>query len=70
MPVPPAVAEYSTGLSMGQTAEQMAKSHGISREDQDKLAHRSHQLAHEAWEAGKLVDEVMTAHVPTLQRLP
>lgn len=64
MPVPPAVAEYSTGLSMGQTAEQMAKSHGISREDQDKLAHRSHQLAHEAWEAGKLVDEVMTAHVP------
>ena len=25
MPVPPAVAEYSTGLSMGQTAEQMAK---------------------------------------------
>lgn len=26
MPVPPAVAEYSTGLSMGQTAEQMAKS--------------------------------------------
>ncbi|MCH8502520.1 MAG: acetyl-CoA C-acyltransferase FadI [Aliidiomarina sp.] len=64
MPVPPAVAEYSTGLSMGQTAEQMAKSHGISREDQDKLAHRSHQLAHEAWEAGKLADEVMTAHVP------
>lgn len=32
MPVPPAVAEYSTGLSMGQTAEQMAKTHGISRD--------------------------------------
>ncbi|RUO30527.1 acetyl-CoA C-acyltransferase FadI [Aliidiomarina sanyensis] len=64
MPVPPAVAEYSTGLSMGQTAEQMAKSHGISREDQDKLAHRSHQLAHQAWEQGLLTDEVMTAHVP------
>ncbi len=41
-PVPPAVAEYSTGLSMGQTAEQMAKTHQISREEQDKLAHRSH----------------------------
>ena len=26
LPVPPAVAEYSTGLSMGDTAEQMAKS--------------------------------------------
>ncbi|WP_194757312.1 acetyl-CoA C-acyltransferase FadI [Aliidiomarina indica] len=63
MPVPPAVAEYSTGLTMGQTAEQMAKSHGISREDQDKLAHRSHQRAHEAWEKGLLSDEVMVAHV-------
>ncbi|MCH8492286.1 MAG: acetyl-CoA C-acyltransferase FadI [Idiomarina sp.] len=62
LPVPPAVAEYSTGLSMGQTAEQMAKTHNISRADQDKLAHRSHQLAHEAWEAGKLADEVMVAH--------
>ncbi len=30
MPVPPAVAEYSTGISMGQTAEQMAKTHGIT----------------------------------------
>ncbi|RUO21162.1 acetyl-CoA C-acyltransferase FadI [Aliidiomarina iranensis] len=62
LPVPPAVAEYSTGLSMGQTAEQMAKTHGISREDQDKLAHRSHQLAHEAWESGKLAEEVMVTH--------
>jgi len=38
LPVPPAVAEYSTGLSMGQTAEQMAKSHQISREAQDAFA--------------------------------
>ncbi|MCC5855939.1 MAG: acetyl-CoA C-acyltransferase FadI [Idiomarina sp.] len=62
LPVPPAVAEYSTGLSMGQTAEQMAKTHQISREDQDKLAHRSHRLAHQAWEDGLLTAEVMTAH--------
>ncbi|CAB0149566.1 3-ketoacyl-CoA thiolase [Pseudidiomarina piscicola] len=61
-PVPPAIAEYSTGLTMGDTAEQMAKSHGISRADQDALAHRSHSLAHEAWEADKLNDEVMTAY--------
>ncbi|WP_151172415.1 acetyl-CoA C-acyltransferase FadI [Pseudoalteromonas ruthenica] len=64
MPVPPAVAEYSTGLSMGQTAEQMAKSHSISRADQDALAHRSHTLASQAWAEGKLTQEVMTAHVP------
>lgn len=30
MPVPPAVAEYSTGLRMGDTAEQMAKTYGIT----------------------------------------
>ncbi|CZF80223.1 3-ketoacyl-CoA thiolase [Grimontia celer] len=60
-PVPPAVAEYSTGLSMGQTAEQMAKSHGITREEQDALAHRSHSLAAKAWADGLVRDEVMTA---------
>ena len=62
LPVPPAVAEYSTGLSMGQTAEQMAKSHGITRQAQDELAHRSHSLAAESWNAGKLDNEVMTAY--------
>lgn len=61
MPVPPAVAEYSTGLSMGQTAEQMAKSHGITRQEQDALAHRSHTLAAQAWQDGKIEGEVMTA---------
>ncbi len=63
LPVPPAVAEYSTGLSMGQTAEQMAKTHGITREAQDELAHRSHTLATKSWQEGKLADEVMAAHV-------
>jgi acetyl-CoA acetyltransferase len=70
MPVPPAVAEYSTGLRMGDTAEQMAKTYGITREQQDALAHRSHQLAAKAWAEGKLADEVMTAYIPlTANRL-
>jgi len=64
LPVPPAVAEYSTGLRMGDTAEQMAKSYGITREEQDALAHRSHQFAAQAWAEGKLQDEVMTAYAP------
>ncbi|WP_434950999.1 acetyl-CoA C-acyltransferase FadI [Shewanella sp. HL-SH4] len=64
MPVPPAVAEYSTGLSMGQTAEQMAKTYGISRADQDALAHRSHTLATQTWNSGVLQQEVMAAHIP------
>ncbi|WP_158968257.1 acetyl-CoA C-acyltransferase FadI [Paraglaciecola sp. L3A3] len=62
LPVPPAVAEYSTGLSMGQTAEQMAKTHQISRQEQDALAHRSHTLAAQSWTDGKLANEVMTAY--------
>ena len=64
LPVPPAVAEYSTGLRMGDTAEQMAKTYGISREAQDAFAHRSHQRAAQAWADGKLADEVMTAYAP------
>jgi len=62
LPVSPAVAEYSTGISMGQTAEQMAKTYQISRADQDALAHRSHTLATKSWQEGKLAGEVMTAH--------
>jgi acetyl-CoA acyltransferase len=68
LPVPPAVAEYSTGLSMGDTAEQMAKTHNISRADQDALAHRSHSLATQAWQSGVMKDEVMTAHVEPYSR--
>lgn len=60
-PNPPAVKDYSTGLGMGDIGEQMAKSHGITREEQDKLTLRSHQLANQAWEEGKLNDEVMHA---------
>jgi len=64
LPVPPAVAEFSTGLRMGDTAEQMAKTHGITREQQDALALRSHQHAARAWQSGVLAQEVMPAFVP------
>ena len=68
LPQPPAATEFSTGLSMGQSAEQMAKDWGIKREDQDALALRSHQLAHQAWEEGKLDDEVMHANFPPFKK--
>lgn len=58
-PIPPAIVEFSTGLSMGQSAESMAKENGISRQAQDEFAHRSHTLAAKAWEAGLFDDEVM-----------
>lgn len=64
LPASPAVAEYSTGLRMGDTAEQMAKTYHISREEQDAFAHRSHILAAQAWDSSVLQKEVMTAHIP------
>ena len=63
-PQPPAIKEYSTGLSMGESAEKMAKENHISREAQDEFAHRSHSLAAKAWAEGKLDDEVMEVFVP------
>ena len=68
LPVSPAVAEYSTGISMGQTAEQMAKTYQISRQDQDALAHRSHTLATQSWQEGKLAAEVMAVHAEPYKR--
>ena len=59
-PQPPPIAEYSTGETMGEAAERMAKENGISRRDQDEFAHRSHCRAAEAWENGELDSQVMT----------
>jgi len=67
-PTPPAIAEFTTQLRMGDSAEQMAKDHGISRKDQDELTLRSHQLAHQAWEEGKLDNEVIHAHAPPYKK--
>src|SRR5690349_17695824 len=64
LPIPPALKEPSTGLTMGESAEKMAKENGISREAQDQFAHRSHTLAAQAWADGRLARDVMTAYVP------
>jgi acetyl-CoA acyltransferase len=58
VPVTPAIAEPSTGESMGQSAEKMAKENGISREAQDDLALRSHQRAAAATTDGRLTAEI------------
>lgn len=50
------------GLSMGQTAERLAKDLGISREDQDRFALESHLRA--ASSAEKLREETMDVLVP------
>ncbi len=64
IPVPPALKEQSTGLTMGESAEKMAKENHIGRQEQDELAHRSHSLAAQAWADGRFEQEVMHVFVP------
>ncbi|ATB31988.1 acetyl-CoA C-acyltransferase FadI [Melittangium boletus] len=63
-PVPPAIAEYSTGQTMGESAEKMAKENGISRKEQDEIALASHQNAARAWRDGFFDSQVMHVVVP------
>jgi len=58
VPVTPAIAEPSTGESMGQSAEKMAKENGITREAQDRLALMSHQRAAAGNADGRLRAEI------------
>ncbi|HEV8398987.1 MAG TPA: acetyl-CoA C-acyltransferase [Gemmatimonadales bacterium] len=58
IPVAPAIAEPSTGESMGQSAEKMAKENAITREAQDRWALRSHQLAAKGTTDGRLTAEI------------
>jgi len=58
VPVTPAIAEPSTGETMGQSAEKMAKENGIAREAQDRYALMSHQRAAQATADGRLTAEI------------
>ncbi|MDZ3956006.1 acetyl-CoA C-acetyltransferase [Bacillus thuringiensis] len=56
-----AAPEYYMG--MGHTAEQVAVKYGISREEQDAFAVRSHQRAAKALAAGNFADETVPVDV-------
>jgi acetyl-CoA acyltransferase len=64
VPVTPAIAEPSTGETMGQSAEKMAKLNSIAREEQDHFALRSHRLAAAGTADGRLTAEIMPVYVP------
>jgi len=64
VPVTPAIAEPSTGETMGQSAEKMAKLNAIAREEQDHFALRSHRLAAAGTADGRLTAEIMPVYVP------
>lgn len=59
----PAISEFSTNETMGHSGDRLAAAFGISRRDQDEYASRSHNLAHEATQGGKLRD-VLTVFAP------
>ncbi|KAF5398672.1 Fatty acid beta-oxidation complex subunit beta, partial [Paragonimus heterotremus] len=63
IPELPAVAEFSTGETMGHSADRLASAFRISREEQDAYGIRSHQLARKAANEG-LLSDVIPVKVP------
>ena len=59
MPQQPAIKDPSGEYTMGEAAEKMAKENGITRTDQDALAHRSHTNSANAWQQGWFKGQVM-----------
>ena len=64
IPITPAIAEPTTGETMGQSAEKMAKLNGITREEQDALALASHRNAAQGTADGRLTAEIVPVMVP------
>jgi acetyl-CoA acyltransferase len=79
---PPAVYDTSLGwrypnakmterfplLSMGETAEEVAKEHAVAREDQDAFAAESHKRASAAWEKGVFAREIAPVSIPAAKK--
>jgi acetyl-CoA acyltransferase len=64
IPITPAISEPTTGETMGQSAEKMAKLNDISREEQDQLALASHKNAHVGTQDGRLTAEIVPVSLP------
>ncbi|MBD9735440.1 thiolase family protein, partial [Streptomyces sp. H28] len=62
--VNPAMKDLHGLLSMGETAEEVARRHGITRERQDEFALRSHRLAADARKNGHFDDELLPVRRP------
>jgi acetyl-CoA acyltransferase len=64
VPITPAIAEPSTGETMGESAEKMAKINHIAREAQDEFALRSHERAAEGTRDCRLTAEIVPVYLP------
>lgn len=63
LPEVPSITEFSTGRTMGEDCDRMAARYGVSRQEQDAYALRSHQLADQAWQSGHLGRETASVAV-------
>ena len=64
VPITPAIAEPTTGETMGESAEKMAKINHIARQAQDEFALRSHQRAAEGTRDCRLTAEIVPVYLP------
>jgi acetyl-CoA acyltransferase len=60
----PLLPERSTGHTLGESAEKLARRYQINRDEQDSFAARSHTLASRAQAEGIFEDEVINTFVP------
>src|SRR5689334_15154220 len=58
-----ALLDTHCGCTMAVTAENCAAKYAVSREEQDRYAIRSQQLADAAWKAGRMADEVVPVEI-------
>lgn len=61
----PAIAEFTTNETMGQSCDRVTKAFGVTREEQDRFGVRSHELADTAQKAG-LLSDVAPIYVPKI----
>lgn len=64
LPEVPAIAEFSTGLTMGENAERLAKKLGLTQEEQDEFALASHKKGAKAQTDGHLGRDIVPVFVP------
>ena len=57
-------------IGMGETAENVAKKHGITRDEQDQFALSSHQKAAAAWEKNAFAGEIAPLEIPQKKGAP
>jgi acetyl-CoA C-acetyltransferase len=64
------VARFGVISGMIETAENLAREYGITRDEADTYAMRSHHRAAQAWSSGRFADEVVPVEVPQRKGAP